>query len=85
MRYWAVSAILLSAAGCAMHPQSPVRVDRSYQIRLTDSPNVSQVRVMETTGDWIRLQYHENSPRVDPGLDDVWVNASHIVWLAPYE
>ena len=84
MRHVLVSTVLMCVAGCGMHATSPMTIGSSYQVRLTDSGNVAQVRVVETAGDWVRLRYHENSPRVDPGQDEVWVNSNHIVWLVPY-
>ena len=84
MRYLLISACVFFVAGCATRPSSPMLVGSSYQVRLTDSPDVSQVRVVETAGDWVQFSYLENSPRVDD-LEEVWVNRSHIVWLIPYE
>ena len=84
MRQILLSVVLVCVAGCATRPTSPMAVGDSYQVRLTDSANVAQVDVVDTAGDWVRLRYHKNSPRVDSSLDDVWVNSSHIIWVVPY-
>ena len=61
-------------------------VGSKYQVHITDSPGgVSQVRVVKIEGDWVQFRYDENSTRVDPNLDEVWVNSNHIIWLVPYE
>ena len=70
------SAVLACVAGCATRSASPMVVGSSYNVRLTDSANVAQVDVVDSDGEWVRLRYHENSPRVDSTLDDVWVNSS---------
>ena len=77
--------LVLACAGCVSDPAGPFKVGGGYQIRMAHDPNVAQVRVAEINGSWMHLQYMRNSPRLEPLLEEAWVNADQIVYWVDYE